>query len=302
MKCRLKPEKEAQMAISDKTYHDQLEVRNTLKIREMISGLPRSVAVFMRGVEPVTQSRTRLAYATDLKNFFEYLENNNPEVKAVGLRNLSEEMLSRITAFDIEEYLEYLKVYVDANGRTVTNNEQAIKRKLCALRSYYKYMYQHKMVTVNPAVMVSVPKMHEKAIVRLDPNETARLLDHVETGDGYSKRKTAARTKNSVRNLAIITLLLGTGIRVSECVGLDLKDLDFDNDRIKVVRKGGSESFVYFGEEVRKALKDSLRASASLLTLPRDMKMRSFSPHVSPGCPYGILKLWLRITPEIPYI
>jgi integrase/recombinase XerC len=48
--------------------------------------------------------------------------------------------------------------------------------------------------------------------------------------------------------------MLGTGIRVSECVGLDVNDVDFDNDRIKVVRKGGAESFVYFGDEVREAL------------------------------------------------
>ncbi len=53
-----------------------------------------------------------------------------------------------------------------------------------------------------------------------------------------------------------MTLLLGTGIRVSECVGLDIKDVDFDNDGIKVRRKGGYEAIVYFGEEVREALLD----------------------------------------------
>jgi site-specific recombinase XerD len=60
------------------------------------------------------------------------------------------------------------------------------------------------------------------------------------------------RTK--VRDLAILTLLLGTGIRVSECVGLDLDDVDFKNNGIKVHRKGGAEVMVYFGDEVMEAL------------------------------------------------
>ena len=57
-----------------------------------------------------------------------------------------------------------------------------------------------------------------------------------------------------MRDLALLTLLLGTGIRVSECVGLDISDVDFDNLAIKVRRKGGYEDVVYFGEEVEEAL------------------------------------------------
>ena len=64
------------------------------------------------------------------------------------------------------------------------------------------------------------------------------------------------KTKN--RDLAILTLLLGTGIRVSECVGLDLQDIDFKNNGITVTRKGGNQMAVYFGEEVENALKTYL--------------------------------------------
>ena len=60
--------------------------------------------------------------------------------------------------------------------------------------------------------------------------------------------------KTKVRDLALLTLLLGTGIRVSECVGLDLNDVDFDNMAIRVRRKGGYEDVVYFGREVEQAL------------------------------------------------
>lgn len=101
-----------------------------------------------------------------------------------------------------------------------------------------------------------MPKLHEKEIIRLEPNEVAELLDFIEScGDGLSNHQRAYYEKTKERDFAIITLLLGTGIRVSECVGLDIEDVDFKNNGIKVLRKGGNEMFVYFGDEVAEALK-----------------------------------------------
>ena len=99
-----------------------------------------------------------------------------------------------------------------------------------------------------------MPKLHDKEIVRLDPNEVAILLDQVEDGTKMTKSQMKFHDKTKVRDLALLTLLLGTGIRVSECVGLDISDVDFDNLAIKVRRKGGYEDVVYFGEEVEEAL------------------------------------------------
>ena len=140
----------------------------------------------------------------------------------------------------------------------MTNNDRAIKRKHAALRTMYRYFVKNETVKENPVVLVDMPKIHEKAIVRLEVNEVADLLDVVETGNKLTRHQKAFHEKNKLRDLALMTLLLGTGIRVSECVGLDIKDLDFDNDRMKIVRKGGYESYVYFGEEVRTALLDYL--------------------------------------------
>ena len=99
-----------------------------------------------------------------------------------------------------------------------------------------------------------MPKLHKREIIRLDPDEVANLLDYVEHGgDEMTGMKKVYFERNKIRNLALFTLLLGTGIRVSECVGLDIEDVDFDNNRIKIVRKGGKEDFVYFGDEVAEA-------------------------------------------------
>lgn len=62
--------------------------------------------------------------------------------------------------------------------------------------------------------------------------------------------------KTKIKDIAIITLFLSTGIRVSECVGLDMNDVNFRENSIRIIRKGGNESVLYFGAEVEKALLD----------------------------------------------
>lgn len=165
--------------------------------------------------------------------------------------------LDNLQSVDIEEYMEYLKVYSDENENLITNGERGIKRKISALRSFYIYFYKREMIKTNPTLLVNMPKLHEKEIIRLEADETAMLLDFIEKGgENLTGQQKAYYEKTKQRDLAIVTLLLGTGLRVSECVGLDIEDVDFKNWGIKVLRKGGSEMIVYFGDEVAKALSD----------------------------------------------
>lgn len=90
------------------------------------------------------------------------------------------------------------------------------------------------------------------------------LLDEVESGEKLTERQQKFHEQTKCRDLAIMTLLLGTGIRVSECVGLDITDVDFRNNGIKVHRKGGAEVVVYFGDEVRTALLNYLEKEIPL--------------------------------------
>lgn len=242
------------MAASNRNYHEQVIIKNELKLRELQKQLPRFCGEFFRGIESTTSSRTRIAYAYDLVVFFNYLKAENPEVKNKDLRDLPVSILDRITATDIEEYLDYLKYYVTENGVEHTNKERGIMRKLACLRTLYRYFYKKETIQTNPASIVDMPKIHQKEIVRLDTDEVSILLDEVETGDKLTKSQQNFHAKTKVRDLAILTLLLGTGIRVSECVGIDINDIDFKNSGIKIRRKGGNETVVYFGEEVEEAL------------------------------------------------
>ena len=209
------------------TYHEQTDINNTLRLREILKTLPPFAKDYFRAIEPTTSTRTRISYAYDIRVFFQFLLNENPTFKNISMSEISVSVLDQIKALDIEEYLEYLKVYGDRENLH-TNGERALKRKMVALRGFYAYYYKHEMIQTNPSVLVDMPKIHDKAIIRLDADETAMLLDFIEHGgDELSGQKKVYWEKTKVRDLALITLLLGTGIRVSECVGLDITDVDF---------------------------------------------------------------------------
>lgn len=245
------------MNTSAKNYHDQMNIENTMKMREVIATLPPFCKDFFNGIKETTSARTRLAYAYDMRIFFEFLHESNPICKKTEIIDFPLSILEDIRPMDITEYLEYL-AYYEKEGREYTNDERGKSRKLASLRSFYNFYFKNEMIEKNPASLVQMPKLHEKEIIRLDPDEVAILLDQVEQGTNLTEKQLEYHKKTKVRDLALLTLLLGTGIRVSECIGLDLKDVDFKNGGILIRRKGGYESVVYFGVEVEQALLDYL--------------------------------------------
>lgn len=245
-----------ELSAKTKTYHEQTYIDNTIKLREILKTLPPFAKDYFRAVEPTTSARTRISYAYDIRVFFHFLMENNPVYKDYTVDRFTVNDLERLEPVDIEEYQEYLKVYKNEDDKQITNTEKGLSRKMSALRSFYGYYFKRRVISKNPTLLVDMPKLHEKAIIRMDTDEVASLLDFVEHGgDSLTGQKKVYYEKTKNRDLAIITLLLGTGIRVSECVGLDIQDVDFKNNGIKVTRKGGNEMVVYFGDEVEEALK-----------------------------------------------
>ena len=249
------------------TYREHTDTENILKLRQVLSTLPAFCKDYFRAIDSTTTTKTRISYAYDIRIFFQFLLDENPAFKNYAMTDFSVAVLDQIKAVDLEEYMEYLKVYQNGD-KTETNGERGLKRKISALRSFYAYYYKREMIHTNPTVLIDVPKIHDKSIIRLDTDEVALLLDYIEhCGDSLTGQKRVYYEKTKERDLAIVTLLLGTGIRVSECVGLDIEDVDFKNDGIKVTRKGGNEMVVYFGEEVEKALKRYLEVRAGITPL-----------------------------------
>lgn len=240
------------------SYHEQEDIENTKRIRGILKELPPFCTDFFRGIEPRTSARTRLAYAYDLKTFFDFLKQANPELKSKKLRDLPLSLLDEIKLMDLEEYMEYLKCYSTEKREDLMNTERGIMRKVSTVKSFYNYFYRTERIQNNPASLLQLPKIHEKEIIRLDVDEVARFLDEVEDGECLTEKQKAYHAKTKQRDLAMMTLLLGTGLRVSECVGLNINDVDFRNGGLRIHRKGGKEVIVYFGAEVEYALQDYL--------------------------------------------
>lgn len=253
--------------LNSNNYHDEQNKQNILKMRAVLETLPSFCRTYFRGIEEYTSARTRLAYAYDIRLFFEFLHERNPLCSNQDIKDYPLSILDQLTRIDIEEYLEYMTLY-EKDGKEITNDERGKARKLAALRSFYNYFYQNELISKNPAALVPLPKQHEKEIIRLEPNEVAILLDQVEDGAKLTKKELEYHKKTKIRDVALLTLLLGTGIRVSECVGLDVSDVNFDIGGIKVRRKGGYEAIIYFGEEVETALLDYLEQRE--LTIPAE--------------------------------
>lgn len=239
--------------MENQNYHEQLMKKNILRLREFTKNLPDFCQEYFLGTAQTISSRTHLAYAFDLKVFFEYIHQFKRGYTDIEITDYKITLLDDITRKDILQFLEYLSFY-EKDGKEFTNDERGKARKLSTLKSFYRYFYRNEMIKTNPAALVDMPKIHEKEIIRLDINEVAELLDMVENGDKLTKGEKRYYEKNSLRDFTILTVMLGTGIRVSECVGLNLKDLDTAENRFKVRRKGGNESIIYYGEEVAAAL------------------------------------------------
>lgn len=249
-----------------RTYHEQTKIDQTIRLREVLTTLPPFAKDFFRAIEPRSSARTRINYAYDIRVFFHFLMEVNPVYKNYEIQDFKVQDLERIEPVDIEEYMEYLKVY-KRDDELVTNGERGLKRKMSALRSFYNYYFTRQAISKNPTLLVDMPKLHDKAIIRLDADEVAMLLDFVESaGDKLTGQALTYYHKTKDRDLAILTLLLGTGIRVSECVGLDINDVDFKNNGITVTRKGGNQMVVYFGNEVADALINYMEGDRKAVT------------------------------------
>ena len=234
-------------------YYIKRNIQDIDKIAELLQALPPFCEDYFLGVETRTSCQTRLKYAYDLRIFFDFLCKR--KYRNFDVLDLTLEHLEAVTHNDIEYFLSYLSHY-RFNDKHLSCDERAKARKLSAVRAMFKYFFNKGMIEVDNAAKVQTPKLHDKEIIRLDANEVSELVHIAETGNGLSKRASAYHNKTKIRDTAIVTLFLGTGIRISELVGLDNDSFDFSENSFLVTRKGGNQAILYFPDEVKYALQE----------------------------------------------
>lgn len=233
------------------SYFESRDLKNMQKIGSYLSNLPEYCYDFFTGIENNTSSLTRLNYAMDLCVFFDYLEKH---VLKKPKQTITFQDLEHLKSRNIENYLSYLSYY-DFEGKIVKNAERGKARKLASVRSFFKYLFNHDLIASNVASKVQTPKLHTKEIIRLENDEVSKMLNAVQNPQTFSQRQKTYNKNTQDRDNAIVTLFLGTGIRISELVGLNVEDFDFSQNAFKVTRKGGNQSILYFSKEVEESLK-----------------------------------------------
>ena len=129
-----------------RSYHEQVDIANTQKLRELLSTLPRFCTVFFRGIDQTTSSRTRIAYAYDLHVFFDYLTSNHPAFTGKTFEQIDVTDLDQVKPVDLEEYMDYLRYYHSENGTKPerVNQERGIMRKISSLKTFFNYFFKRK--------------------------------------------------------------------------------------------------------------------------------------------------------------
>ena len=234
-------------------YYVQRNNKNLEVIERLLNEeLPAFCFDYFVAIENQTSTLTRLNYAHDLKIFFYYMQEKVFRGKKL-IRDFTLDDLESITNTDIEYFLGFLSHY-RYGGREHNCNERAKARKLSSVRAMFKHFFNRGLIAVDNSAKVATPKLHEKPIIRLEQSEVYSIISTAESGDGLSPHQRAYHEKNKVRDCAILMLFLGTGIRISELVGLNNTDINFENSSFIVTRKGGSRSILYFDGDVAAAL------------------------------------------------
>lgn len=261
--------------MADTTYREQIDAKRIMQIRSITRELPQACSDFLRSIAVTTGTFTRLAYAIDLRTFFHFLQSERVAFSDKNLTLWSDEDLSRVSQSDLTAYVEYLTYYFksdDESGeqpvKALVNHDLAIKRKLCSIRSFYDFLFKNHRVPSNVTLLVPLPKIHEKPILRLNRDEMIKMLNQAETGEGMTEGQKRYQKLTAKRDYAMLSLFLGTGIRVSECVGINLSDINMEENAFLVTRKGGNQVVLYFPAEVATALAEYIEERTKIETLP----------------------------------
>ena len=232
-------------------YAIMVDAKMLKTIQENLNEMPPYVKDYFRSRLTTTSVRTLRQYSYSLRKFFRWLKSAIPELENYSTNEIPLDVIAQLTPRDVEEYMVYLQA--DSNS---PNSRGSVAQKISCLSAFLSYLYRHGDIPNDPCVKVDRPKVvQDKRIIYLTDEESIRLLDTIEYGNpSIPAHQLNYLEKTRCRDLAIATLLLNTGIRLSECVGLDITDIDLNERKMQVYRKGGKYQYLPLNDEVLEIL------------------------------------------------
>ena len=231
------------------TYKSEKEKELKNKLDAELKAMPDFFREYIVAKSVSKASSTLYAYFIDMRVFLSFIKERDH--LQMNFEDMGIDVLGRLKPRDILEYRDHL---------AHTNSLVGIKRKFSSLSAVYTYFCKTGVLSSNPVRAVDMPKINQKRVEVLKSNEIERIFSAIENGSSlseYSRKRFHESTK--YRDLAIVALLLSSGIRVSELVGLNVRDIDFDHPdedssgniiyEAYVSRKGGNEDRIYLTEE-----------------------------------------------------
>ncbi|MBR1540808.1 MAG: tyrosine recombinase XerC [Clostridia bacterium] len=196
-------------------------------------------------------------YNYDIAHFLKFIKfrfrmtdvKDKKELKTIEIADMSLKDIERITLEDIHSFLAYLK-------DTYNSKPATLARKASTIRIFFHYLYNKtKKIPVNPAQDLENPKQEKRLPKYLSLEQSKQLLETT----SQPKEKSHGNHDNTERNYAIITLFLNCGMRLSELVGINIKDISFEDNKLNVIGKGNKERTIYLNEACQKAIKAYLQ-------------------------------------------
>ena len=207
---------------------------------------------------------TQIGYAIDIRVFLNYLR-LEVLTSIDNIKNITVKDIDNLRVTDLIRFKSYLREY-EQESYTVTgkpikrvyrNSAYGINRKMSAVRGLFIYLYKTEQIKENITDKVDFARLHQKIKKRLTSQETFALLDVIYDGEKYYKgRLLTEYQKRKIRDTAIFTTYLGTGIRVSELINMNFEDIDFSTNSFIVTRKGGDQQEIYMPQQVKETISD----------------------------------------------
>ena len=194
-------------------------------------------------------------YNYDIAHFLKYMKYrlrvvkvDASEIKSIKIDDMELDFIEKITLEDIHAFLAYLKSTYDSKPATLA-------RKASSIRIFFHYLCnKSKKIKNNPAQDLESPKLDRRLPKYLSLEQSKELLETASDPTIGSH----GTHDNSERNFAMITLLLNCGVRLSELIGINVSDIDFENCKLNVIGKGNKERTIYLNNACMKAIKDYL--------------------------------------------